>query len=272
MSTTRIATAARASTFALLVGAAALGLAGTANATTAAPNPAPKPVVAPVAPVAPGGPAPKPSVAPVAPVTPGGPGGLYGNPTAAAPYWRHQQYDDCAIMSAADVVGQVTGQEPSEQSIIQVAQTTPSTDHPGSIYIEPANPNDPNSGMGTDPADLPTLLAHYGVKAVITDRQDAAKTGVPTGIDALEQDLAQGRKVIAGVNAEMIWGQPVQTKDPQGNPDADHALVVTGVDTNAGIVHLNDSGNPNGQDEQIPLNLFLQSWATSDDQMTVTTS
>lgn len=64
-------------------------------------------------------------------------------------------------MSAADVIGQVTGREPSERAIIKVAQSTPSVVHPGSIYTKPADAEHPNSGMGTSVADIPTLLAHY---------------------------------------------------------------------------------------------------------------
>jgi hypothetical protein len=33
-------------------------------------------------------------------------GTMYGDPAAAAEWWRHQQYDDCVLMSSADVVGQ----------------------------------------------------------------------------------------------------------------------------------------------------------------------
>jgi hypothetical protein len=232
MKTLKISSIAKAVTFAAVAGALALGLADTAEAAS---------------------------------------GTMYGDPAVAAQWWRHQQYDDCAIMSSADVVGQVTGKEPSEQAIIKVAQSTPSAVHSGSIYIRPADKKNPNSGMGTSPADIPTLLAHYGVKAVITDKDNAVRTGVPTGIDALEQQLGAGHKVIVGLNAEMIWHRPVENKDKNGNPVADHAVVVTGVDTANGVVHLNDSGTKKGRDEQIPVELFLQAWDTSDDFMAVTT-
>ena len=54
-------------------------------------------------------------------------GTTYGDPVAAAKYWRYQQYyDDCVIVSTADVVGEVTGVEPSEEDIIDMAQSTPS--------------------------------------------------------------------------------------------------------------------------------------------------
>jgi hypothetical protein len=49
-----------------------------------------------------------------------------------------------------------------------------------------------------------------------------------------------------------------------------HAVVVTGVDTGANVVHLNDSGTPDGRDEQIPLATFTRAWATSNDPLIVT--
>lgn len=235
----RIATVARTAVVAVLTGAAALGLAvGTAHA-------------------GPGNPGPSSS------------GGiLYGDPTAAAPFWRYQQYDDdCVEMAAADVVGELTGKQPSEQEIVKLAQSTPSSVHPGPIYTKPKKHK---SGEGTSFDDEPTLLAHYGIRAVSTDKGSAATTHVPTGMVALQRDLAKGRKVIAGVNAEIIWDEPVEDKDSNGEPLSNHAVVVTGVDTAAGIVHLNDSGSDQGRDEQVPIDVFMRSWDSGDDQMTVT--
>jgi hypothetical protein len=144
-----------------------------------------------------------------------------------------------------------------------LAQSTPSPSHPGPIY---AKPGKRHHGEGTTFADEVTLLAHYGIKSVSTD-SDASE---PTGLKALEQDLANGRKVIVGVNAELIWGDPVEDKDSDGNPASNHAVVVTGVSTKKGVVHLNDPGSEDGQDEQVPIDTFVKSWNTSDDQMTVT--
>ncbi|ORV90706.1 hypothetical protein AWC11_12280 [Mycobacterium interjectum] len=63
--------------------------------------------------------------APGAPVA--GHEGMHGNPAAVAPYWRYQQQDrDCGEMAVADVVGQVTGHEPSEDEITAAARTTAS--------------------------------------------------------------------------------------------------------------------------------------------------
>lgn len=188
---------------------------------------------------------------------------MYGDPVAAAKWWRYQTYDDCVLMASADVVGQITGSEPSEQEIINVAQSTPSTTHPGSIYITPTDRQNPNSGNGTSRTDIPTLLGHYGIGVTTTDADRAPKSGIATGIDALKQYLGGGRAVIVSLNAEMIWGEPIENTDDDGNPVSDHAVVVTGVDTAKGVVHLNDSGTAKGSDEQLPLDLFTRAWAAS---------
>lgn len=197
-----------------------------------------------------------------------GAGALYGDPAAAAPFWRYQDYDDdCVEMAVADVVGELTGDEPSEHAIVKVAQSTPSTVHRGAIYTKPGKRS---AGTGTSFGDEPALLAHYGIRAVSTDKASAGTTGVPTGMPALERDLAAGRKIIVGVNSEVIWREPVEDKTADGRPEADHAVVVTGVDTAAGVVHLNDSGDEGGRDEQVPVDVFIRSWDSSDDQLTIT--
>jgi len=169
-----------------------------------------------------------------------GGGQLYGDPGAAASYWRRQHGSNCGEMAVADVVGQVTGREPAEQQINATAENTPSVAHAGSIW---------KPGGATNNQDLPVLLAHYGIRAVA----DQSTTG------ALEQDLAQGRKVIVGLNSEILWNQ-------RGNrSQEDHSVVVTGIDTRAGVVHLNDSGSNTGRDEQVPMATFEKSWATSHD-------
>ena len=175
-------------------------------------------------------------------------GRIYGDPGAAAPYWRYQHQEDCGLMAVADVVGQLTGHEPLQVGIELRGLFTPSSDHQGSIY----------EFDGTSPQDMVALLQNYGVASDLT-------TGNTMG--GLEQDLAAGHKVIAGLNAETIWNYPAG----QGQrSQADHAVVVTGVDTANDVVHLNDSGTPDGRDEQVPLDTFTQAWATGNNLLIVT--
>jgi hypothetical protein len=189
-------------------------------------------------------------------------GTMYGDPVAVAKYWRYQQYwDDCVLMSSADVIGEVTGQQPSEEAIIDMAQSTPSAFPPGPIYTRPANPNDPNSGEGSWFRDIPTLLARYNIGAVVRHGS----------IEEVEQQLSAGHRVFASVNGELIWHQRVDEKDKNGHPAHDHAVVVTGVDTGSNVVHLNDSGSSSGRDTQLPMALFIRAWNASDKLMVVTT-
>jgi hypothetical protein len=232
MKTFKIANVAKTAVFATVAGALALGLAAPAEAAA---------------------------------------GTMYGDPAAAARWWHRQKFDDCVIMASADLIGQITGREPSEDAIIKRAQSTPSTWHPGSIYIKPTNLSDPNSGQGTTFGDVPTLLKLYNVDAVASAEGHGAETGVPEGIEGLEQMLGSGHALLVSVNGELIWGTPVTHKDKDGNPIGDHAVVVTGIDTANNVVYINDSGDDEGRNEKIPMALFMRAWEASHEIVVVTT-
>jgi hypothetical protein len=167
-------------------------------------------------------------------------GGMHGDPAAAAPYWRYQQQDlDCGEMAVADVVGQITGREPSEEEITGTAANIESQSRPGPIYRP--------SGR-TKNGDLAVLVRHYGIPA----------SDVHTSIDALGRALDNGRKVIVGLNDRIIWNEGGD------RTQENHFVVVIGIDTAAGVVHLNDSGITAGRDEQVSLGTFEKAWATSD--------
>jgi hypothetical protein len=172
---------------------------------------------------------------------------MYGNPAAAAPYWRMQHASDCGEMAAADVVGQVTGHEPTEQQITAVAEGIPSGYGPGPMYTPP---------RGTDqkPAAVASALRHPIESGIVKD----------PALDSLERGLAQGSKMIVFVNAETIWNQG------RNRTNADHFVVVTGIDTKAGVVHLNDSGTPKGRDERVSTATFESAWAAGQHWMLYT--
>lgn len=186
---------------------------------------------------------------------------VHGDPDAARPYWSHQTLDDCMLMAVADVVGQLTGHAPSEDQIVDLATTTTSHFHPGAVYTVPADVDDPSTWADVRAEDSTVLLAHYGIDATYT--ADDVSGGLATGMPALERYLDAGRGTIVYVNAETLW-------DADGDrTTGDHAVVVTGVDTDQGLVHLNDSGPDDGCDEQVPLATFEAAWAAGDHGMTV---
>ncbi len=192
------------------------------------------------------------------------PEGTAGDPTAAAQYWGRQHYDDCALMAVADVVGEVTGSKPSEEDVIALATSTPSSkDGAPPIYVLPPDPPvSPAVRKDQLPVirDLPILLNHYGVGSVFTDDSIAANGGPPTGIPALAAVLGEGKKVIVSLNGETIWDIP-------GDRTVhDHDVVVTGIDIGSGVVHLNDSAHPT-PDSQVSTETFDAAWKTSDRSM-----
>ena len=198
-------------------------------------------------------------------------GVVEGNPFHNALFEQPQhQPEDCAEASIADVINE-TGHGPvTDEDIANEAMNDPSTVHPGPIY-------DPT--QGTVLRDAPVLLAAHGVQAVFTDDQTAAQGGGPaTGMDALQQQLSAGHHVLVSVDAEKIW-QAIGL--PGVGPDgghADHAVEVTGIDTDKGVVYLNDTGNtadpgnPHaGAGEAVDIRVFEQAWATSGHEMVATT-
>ncbi|OBK39019.1 hypothetical protein A5659_13365 [Mycobacterium sp. 1165196.3] len=171
--------------------------------------------------------------------------GMHGDPVAAASYWREQHASDCGEMAVADVVGQITGREPSEQQMITLAENTASTAGHKPIWTPTGT---------TDIADLPVLLWHYWIRA----------ENIQTDTAAVARKLSGNHKVIAILNAETIWNRPGKRNY------ANHFVVVTGIDSRAGVVHLNDSGISTGRDEQVPIAVFEQAWAPNYNSAIVT--
>lgn len=187
--------------------------------------------------------------------------GVYGDPAAAAKYWQQQSLEDnCGLVSVADVVGQITGHAPTEQQMIALALSMPSGTNPGPIYAPVNDPSHANGTGGIEMADEVVLLEHYGIKSVMTD---ATTHPEQTGLPALERYLTDSRKIIAWVNSAVIWN----TSDQR--TAADHFLVVTGIDTNTEVVHLNDPGADHA-DEQVAIATFTTAWQTGGDSIVVT--
>ncbi|KDO96110.1 C39 family peptidase [Mycobacterium avium] len=186
--------------------------------------------------------------------------GRYGNPAAAARYWAAQSLEDnCGLVSVADVVGEITGTAPSERQMLDLAESTPSGTNPGPIYAPRNDPSHSGPNAGIELADLVVLLDHFGIKSEMVSATEPDRTGLP----ALEQYLAKNRKIIAFVNSSVILNADDQ------RTKADHFLVVTGIDTDTQIVHLNDPGIDHA-DEQVGVATFMTAWETSDQSIVVT--
>jgi hypothetical protein len=114
--------------------------------------------------------------------------------------------------------------------------------------------------------DVGNLLEAHGVQV---EREDGATLG------QLCEQLAEGHKVIAGVNAEEIWSAVDDKADSTPFSDypgapwpwADHAVEVIGIDESHPsdpLVVLNDPGTPDGRGLEVPADVFAEAWAASD--------
>lgn len=88
-------------------------------------------------------------------------------------------------------------------------------------------------------------------------------------LDDLKGYLDDGRSIILGVNAGYIWDG---ANDPVTNPTGqeNHALLITAIDQERGVVVLSDPGSSFGNQDTVELSLFLEAWAAGDNQMLVT--
>jgi hypothetical protein len=167
--------------------------------------------------------------------------------------------DNCGLASVADVVGEVTGHAPTESQIIKVAQNTPSSIRNGPIYLPTGDPGHEGDNGGIDMADAVVLLDHYGIKSRMTYDKHPEEVGLPK----LEEYLRANRKVIAWVNSGTMLGSSDQRTAP------DHFLVVTGIDTNNEIVHLNDPYADHA-DTKVSIAKFMTAWKIGQESIVVT--
>lgn len=250
MFTFRLARVAVAGAFIALTGAPLVACGSAPPATTAATTSVTKVVAAQIS-------TPLARSAGPAPTTASG---MYGDPAAAAKHWVAQSLEDnCGLVSVADVVGELTGNAPTERQMLDLAESTPSGANPGPIYAPRNDPSHSGPDSGVSMSDLVILLDHFGIKAEMTAESDRDRNGLPV----LEQYLAQDRKIIAFVNSSVILNADDQ------RTKADHFLVVTGIDTGRDIVHLNDPGIDHA-DEQVSVTAFMAAWQTSDQSIVVT--
>lgn len=165
---------------------------------------------------------------------------LIGNPTNDGFYWQEQTTAfTCAVQAQRGIIELFTGKSVSEAEL---------------TYHATANGWLNENGMS--PVNASKLLEMYGVDTT---------TNWNATVEDLVNDLSQGKRVIVGVNAEMLSTES-QVLNPFFKQVADHAIWVTGIDANhpdGPHVIINDSGIENGSGVSYPLKHFVDSWETS---------
>jgi hypothetical protein len=165
-----------------------------------------------------------------------------GDPVSDAQHWHKQQHSDtCAVVAQEGIIEKHTNEDPSENALRQEA-------------IEKGWFNG-----GTPPADVGKLLESHDVPVGFQGRGN---------MEQLQNELEQGRDVIALVDAGHLWQDPDYLGDG-------HAVWVTGLETdnNDEVTHvfLNDSGNSDiGAGGRVPVGVFEKAWQEWDSNMIVT--
>ena len=116
-------------------------------------------------------------------------------------------------------------------------------------------------GFGSDPDQVGRLLIDHGIPV---------HTQYDANVYDLVDELAQGHKVIVGVDADELW-RPSFFNDLFGE-QANHALIVTGIDTtdpDNPMVIITDPGSGDVA-KQYPLDQFLDAWHDSHCEMVAT--
>lgn len=164
-----------------------------------------------------------------------------------SPFVDQSYADTCAIRSQ-ELILRDFGIDVSQEELINISTNK-------GWYVE---------GGGTQPSDVGNLLDLYGVE---TNRIENGN------IFSLTSELAQGHRVIIGVDSGELWnpGWFEEMTDLFGGAP-DHALIVAGLDTTDPehmTVQLMDPGTGHIA-KAYPLEQFMDAWADSNCMMVST--
>jgi hypothetical protein len=170
---------------------------------------------------------------------------MFGTPESDAQLFPGKQgyADTCAIRCQEFIIRQYTGLNLPEKFYVDEAKAH-GWYHPGS---------------GTTMPDVGSLLEYHNIP--VNRFQDA-------NIYNLTAELSKGHKVIVGVHADDLWSNNWVWRDirqAMGFSSADHAVVVTGIDTHdpdhLGVI-VSDPGDGRVA-ATFPIEQFLPAWRES---------
>ena len=166
---------------------------------------------------------------------------VHGDPMAEIPYHQAQVgSNDCLPTSVAMVLSEITGEDVPQGDVVDLANE-----------LQLLGP----TGMSIEGGIA--LLDHYGVDAEV-------ETGT---IDELRTMLDNGDQIIIGLDSDDLYGAGDQPFDD--DLVAGHAVVITGIDDEAGVVYINDPGFPDGAGVAISIDAFEDAWTDADHSMIV---
>lgn len=174
-------------------------------------------------------------------------GQLHGSPTATSDDWFLQSGQGyCLPASVTQILSEVTGHRFEDESVVMSA-----VDELGIEF----------SSAGMPFTEGVALLEYFGVDAEL--QSDLTPSDLQTYLD-------EGRSIVLGVDAFNIWDG---ADNPAKNPadEMNHALLITGIDQEQGFVVLSDPGSPEGNQNVVSMQDFLEAWSDSGNSAIVTT-
>lgn len=155
-----------------------------------------------------------------------------------ANFWFKQNTNyTCGPASATQIIEDFTGVDyPDENVLAQYA----------------AN-NKWLTEQGMQAPYLAQLLTDFGVPSTLETNQDW---------NDVAQYLREGRSVVMFVDGYDYWGDP-EGKDETENSAKDtvnHFVRIVAIDVERGVAVLSDSGSPNGQQLEVPLDAMEEAW------------
>lgn len=170
---------------------------------------------------------------------------ISGDPAESMKNWEFQgDTGRCALYSQKFVIEELTHQQVDIDELVSLAEEN------GWF----------NESEGTPVLNMDKILEHYGIENEMSFHNS---------VSDIEECLQSGGKVIVSIDADEIWyGQNDSLFSPNNAPN--HAVEVIGIDRSdpdAPMVILNDSGNPEGCGEMVPLDVFEDAWEDGNCQM-----
>ncbi|KQO98486.1 C39 family peptidase [Leifsonia sp. Leaf264] len=176
-------------------------------------------------------------------------GNLTGDPDDWAAVWFHQSYQNsCVPTSIAQIFDLYSGQSINEEAFVQMATEQNMWSQIGTTGIP-----------GLDPWDAQSLLQQAGIPATVNTLESSGLS-LDQYFGNLQAEIDSGTGVMVMVDSSESVGQDV---DGDTTSATDHAVLVTGIDFDRGIVTLNDPDRDNGANLEITLADFEDAWADS---------
>jgi hypothetical protein len=179
---------------------------------------------------------------------------MHGTPDENAGLWVYQEADGLCLPAAmAELMAAHQGRSSAGALLPQIVSRAVAGG-----YLE----SDGDGYSGMTMSEAVSFLTYNGVPVSLSY----------ASLSELETVLDSGRLAIVSVDSDELpaWGETDSLDGTSYDSGANHAVVVTGVDTGTGTVYLNDSGLPGGREERLTVTEFTDAWADGNYQMIAT--